>query len=72
MNATLPFRTSFTTANQKSSYASDRAATKNAIPHREAMELMGRGPGARYECALLVERNMFDLSRLAEMRFANA
>lgn len=36
------------------------------------MELMGRGPGARYECALLVERNMFDLSRLAEMRFANA
>lgn len=37
-----------------------------------AMELLKRGPEERYECALLVARDMFDLSRLAEMRFAAA
>ena len=35
-----------------------------------AMELLKRGPEERYECALLVARDMFDLPRLAEMRFA--
>lgn len=37
-----------------------------------AMELLKRGPGERYECALLVARDMFDLPSLAEMRFAAA
>lgn len=37
-----------------------------------AMELLERGPGARYECALIVARNMFGLPHLAEMRFADA
>lgn len=37
-----------------------------------AMELLKRGPGERYECALLVARDMFDLPRRAEMRFAAA
>ena len=37
-----------------------------------AMELLKRGPEERYECALLVARDMFDLPRLAEMRFAAA
>lgn len=37
-----------------------------------AMELLKRGPGERYECALLVARDMFDLPNLAEMRFAAA
>ncbi len=37
-----------------------------------AMELLKRGPEERYECALLVARDMFDLHRLAEMRFAAA
>lgn len=35
-----------------------------------AMELLKRGPEERYECALLVARDMFDLPRLAEMCFA--
>ena len=37
-----------------------------------AMELLKRGPEERYECALLVARDMFDLPHLAEMRFAAA
>lgn len=37
-----------------------------------AMELLKHGPEERYECALLVTRDMFDLPRLAEMRFAAA
>lgn len=37
-----------------------------------AMELLKRGPEERYECALLVVRDMFDLPHLAEMRFAAA
>lgn len=37
-----------------------------------AMELLKHGPEERYECALLVARDMFDLPRLAEMRFAAA
>ena len=36
-----------------------------------AMELLGRGPRGRYECALLVARDMVDLPHLAEMRFAD-
>ena len=36
------------------------------------MELLKRGPGERYGCALLVARDMFDLPSLAEMRFAAA
>ena len=37
-----------------------------------AMELLKHGPEERYECALLVARDMFDLPHLAEMRFAAA
>ena len=37
-----------------------------------AMELLKRGPGECYGCALLVARDMFDLPRRAEMRFAAA
>lgn len=37
-----------------------------------AMELLKRGPEERYECALLVARDMFDLPHLAEARFAAA
>ena len=37
-----------------------------------AMELLKHGPEERYECALLVARDMFDLPSLAEARFAAA
>ena len=37
-----------------------------------AMKLLERGPAGRYECALLVARDMFDLPHRAEMRFAAA
>lgn len=37
-----------------------------------AMELLERGPEGRYECALLVARDMFNLPHRAEMRFADA
>ena len=36
-----------------------------------AMKLLERGPEGRYECALLVARDMFDLPHRAEMRFTN-
>lgn len=37
-----------------------------------AMKLLERGPEGRYECALLVARDMFDLPHRAEMRFTDA